>query len=149
MSELGTILHPYLLWIRAAHVISVIFWMAGMFMMPRYFAYHAEAAPGSDEDRRWVERERRLLRLIVNPAMLAAWLFGLMLVAIIGFDGAWLPAKLAIVLGLSALHGFYARWRKAFAAGANRHSTRFYRLVNEIPTLAVIAIVILVIVKPF
>ena len=149
MSEVGTLLHPYLLWIKAAHVISVIYWMAGMFMMPRFFAYHAEATPGSDEDRKWIERERRLLRLIVNPAMIATWVFGLMLISIIGFDGAWLHAKLAIVIGLSALHGFYARWRKAFAAGANRHSTRFYRLVNEIPTLAVIAIVSLVIVKPF
>ena len=149
MSELGAVLAPYLAWIKAAHVISVIFWMAGMFMLPRYFAYHAEAVPGSEEDRKWVERERRLLRLIVNPSMIAAWLFGLMLIAIIGFDGAWLHAKLAIVLGLSALHGLYARWRKAFAAGTNRHSTRFYRIVNEIPTLAIIAVVILVIVKPF
>lgn len=146
---MGAFLAPAYDWIRALHVISVIFWMAGMFMLPRYFAYHCEVETGSDEDRIWQERERRLLRIIINPSMIAAWLFGLMLIAIIGFGGIWLYAKLAIVIALSGLHGMLARWRKDFVAGRNRKSAKFYRMVNELPSVAVIAVVILVIVKPF
>lgn len=144
-----SLLAPWYDWLRALHLISVIFWMAGMFMLPRYFAYHAEATPGSDEDRKWIERERKLLRIIINPAMIASWVFGLSLISIIGFDHGWLHIKLLLVVGLSALHGLLSRWRKDFAEGRNGKSSKFFRLINEIPTLATIAIVILVIVKPF
>lgn len=143
------LLVPWYDWIRALHLIAVIFWMAGMFMLPRYFAYHAEAEPGSDEDRKWIARERRLLRIIINPAMIAAFLFGIMLILIIGLDHGWLHLKLLLVLALAALHGLFARWRKDFARGKNRHDSRFYRMINELPTIATILIVILVIVKPF
>lgn len=138
------------LWVKALHLIAVIFWMAGMFMLPRYFAYHAEAAPGSDEDRKWIEREKRLLRIIVNPAMILTWLLGVHL-AFAGnwWSAGWLHAKLALVVGLTVLHIVLSRWRKAFARGENTRSSRFYRMVNEIPTLATVAIVILVIVQPF
>lgn len=137
------------LWVKAFHLIAVIFWMAGMFMLPRYFAYHVDAQPGSDEDRLWIERERRLLRIIINPAMIVTWILGLSLAYSYGFSDGWLHLKLLLVVGLSVLHGYFARWRKAFVRGENRHSSRFYRLINEVPTVATIAIVILVIVKPF
>lgn len=146
---MGEILAPYYDWLRALHIISVIFWMAGMFMLPRYFAYHAEYAPGSPEDQAWIARERRLLRIIVNPSMIAAWLFGLGLLSVIGVTGGWIHAKLALVFGLTVLHHVFARWRKAFERGENRHDSRFYRKVNEIPTIATIAIVILAVVEPF
>jgi len=146
---MGDILAPYYDWIRALHIISVIFWMAGMFMLPRYFAYHAEASVGSDEDRSWIERERRLLRIIVNPSMIAAWIFGLALIAIIGWSGGWLHAKLFLVIVLTALHHVFSRWRKRFAQGENNRDSRFYRRINEIPTMATILIVLLVVVKPF
>lgn len=118
-------------------------------MLPRYFAYHAESEPGSNEDRLWIERERRLLRFIINPAMIATWVFGLSLAFSYGFSEGWLHAKLLLVIGLSVLHGYFARWRKAFMRGENSYSSRFYRLINEIPTVATVVIVILVIVKPF
>ncbi|RMF14861.1 MAG: protoporphyrinogen oxidase HemJ [Alphaproteobacteria bacterium] len=137
------------LWVKAAHVILVIFWMAGMLMLPRFFAYHAQAAADSEEDLVWRERERRLLRIIVNPSMVLAWIFGLMLATHLGFEGGWLHVKLVLVLVLSAFHGMLARWRKDFARGENRHSDRFYRLMNEIPSVIIILVVILVIVKPF
>jgi protoporphyrinogen IX oxidase len=138
------------LWVKAFHLVFVLFWMAGMFMLPRFFAYHAEATIGSDEDMAWRERERRLLRIIINPSMVLAWILGLMLAFHLGWDsGAWLWTKLALVIGLSALHGLLVRWWKAFDRGQNDKTTRFFRMINEIPTLAAIAIVILVIVKPF
>lgn len=139
----------FYLWVKAFHLIAVIFWMAGMFMLPRYFAYHVDAEPGSDEDHLWIERERRLLRIIINPAMIVTWILGLSLAYSYGFSEGWLHVKLLLVVGLSVLHGYFARWRKAFVRGENRHSSRFYRLINEVPTVATIAIVILVIVKPF
>lgn len=138
--------HP---WVLALHIVSVIYWMAGMLMLPRFFAYHTEAAAGSDEARAWIERERRLLRIIVNPSMIASWTFGLLLAANLGFAGGWLHAKLAAVLALSALHGLFARWRKDLARGQNRHDSKFYRQVNEIPSIAIIVIVVLAIARPF
>lgn len=138
------------LWIKALHVIFVIFWMAGMFVLPRYFAYHSESVAGSPEDHAWQVRESRLLGIIINPSMGLAWLFGLALAFHLGFAGnGWLYAKLALVLALSGYHGLLSRWRKDFAKGANTRSSRFYRIVNEVPTLTIIPIVILVIVKPF
>ena len=138
------------LWVKALHVIFVIFWMAGMFMLPRYFAYHMETVRGSDDDLLWQAREKRLLRIIINPAMGLAWIFGLMLVFNIGFDaGGWLHLKLAVVLALSAFHGLLARWRKDIIKAATWRSSKFYRRVNEVPALAIIIVVMLVIVKPF
>ena len=138
------------LWVKAAHVISVIFWMAGMFMLPRYFAYHVECERGSDEELRWQERERKLLRIIVNPAMIASWVLGLMLAFRIGWaSGGWLHLKIVLLLLLSGLHGLYARWRKDLASGRTVRTSRFYRMANEIPALFVIAIVLLAVVKPF
>ena len=141
------------LWVKSFHLIAVIFWMAGMFMMPRFFAYHAEEnaayGVGSSSDLTWRERERRLMRIIINPSMMISWILGVMLATDLGWGGGWLHAKLAIVLLLSAYHGMLSKWRKQFAAGNNPRGTRFYRIINELPTLAVVAIVILVIVKPF
>jgi protoporphyrinogen IX oxidase len=138
------------LWVKAFHIIFVIYWMAGMFMLPRYFAYHAEAAVGSAEDKAWQERERRLMRIIINPSMILAVLLGLALSFHIGWNtGTWLPLKIALVLGLGGLHGALSRWRKQFASGQNRNSSKFYRMINEIPTIATIPIVLLVILKPF
>ena len=137
------------LWVRALHLIAVIFWMAGMFMLPRYFAYHAECAVGSAEDRIWQAREQRLLRIIVNPAMFATWILGLMLAGHVGFSGGWLHVKILLVLLLSAFHGMLGRWRKVFARGENQRDSRFYRMVNEVPSVFVIVIVILAVVKPF
>lgn len=137
------------LWVKALHVIAVIFWMAGMFMLPRYFAYHAECATGSAEDEAWRERERKLLRIIINPSMIAAWILGLTLAANLGWAGGWLHVKILLVLLLSAFHALLARWRKAFARGENTRSTRFYRMVNEIPAIFIIIVVLLAVVKPF
>lgn len=136
-------------WVKALHVIAVIFWIAGLFMVPRFFVYHMGAAPGSAEDAAWIEREARIMRIIVNPAMAIVWLAGLGLAANIGFGQGWLIAKLAIVLGLSGYHGWLSRLRKRFANGERPHAERTLRLLNEVPALATIAIVILVIVRPF
>ena len=138
-------------WIKALHVIAVIAWMAGLLYLPRLFVYHAGTQPGSPQSELFKVMERRLLRAIMTPAMLASYLFGGIL-ALAWFGGAaagWLPAKLALVLVLTLLHHLMARWRKAFAEDRNIHSARFYRWWNEGPTVLMIVIVILVIVKPF
>jgi protoporphyrinogen IX oxidase len=137
-------------WIKALHVISVIAWMAGMLYLPRLFVYHCEAEIGSKQSETFKVMERRLLKAIINPAMIVAWLAGLYLV----WSGHWLQAgwfhgKLALVLAMSGIHGFFARWVKDFAADRNRKSQRFFRIINEVPTVLMIGIVILVIVKPF
>lgn len=137
-------------WLKSLHIIAVIYWMAGMFMLPRYFAYHAECAQGSAEDALWQDRERKLIRIIINPAMVVVWVLGIWLA--IGLDvltSGWMLIKLALVTGLSALHGMLSRWRKDFANGSNTRSSKFFRMVNEIPTLSVILIVLLVVLKPF
>lgn len=137
------------LWVKAAHVIAVIFWIAGLFMLPRFFIYHMAAPLDSPEDAAWTLRERRLLRIIINPAMLAVWLLGLTLAASLGFAGGWLHAKIALVLLLSGYHGWLSAARKRFARGERPYAERTLRLMNEVPGVAVIAIVILVVVKPF
>ena len=145
-------LFPWYLWIKALHVISVIAWMAGMLYLPRLFVYHVDAKPGSTQSETFKVMERRLLRAIINPAMIATWVFGLLLLAIDSpaiWASGWIWVKLAAVLAMSALHGFLARWRKDFAGDGNRRSARFYRVMNEVPTLFMIAIVILAVVKPF
>jgi putative membrane protein len=137
-------------WLKAAHIIAVISWMAGMLYLPRLFVYHCEAEVGSKQSETFKVMERRLLRGIINPAMIATWVLGLWLAYEGGFFTAgWLHAKLLLVLVLSGLHGFLARCFKDFAADRNRRSAKFYRIVNEIPAIIMIFIVILVVVKPF
>jgi len=138
------------LWLKALHIIAVISWMAGMLYLPRLFVYHCAATPGSPQSETFKVMERRLLRLIINPAMIATWVLGLWLAWDAGlWHVGWLHAKIALVIGLSAVHGFFARCVKDFAADRNTRSPRFYRIINEVPTVLMIVIVILVVVKPF
>ena len=137
-------------WIKALHVISVIAWMAGMLYLPRLFVYHVDAPKGSQQSETFKIMERRLLKAIINPAMIATWVFGIAL-AIMGnlWDQHWLWAKLVLVLILSGVHGLFSRWQRDFANDANTRPAKTYRIANEVPTLLMIGIVILVIVKPF
>lgn len=138
------------LWVKAVHIIFVIFWMAGMFMLPRFFAYHMQYEVGGDEDARWIEREARLMKIIINPAMTLAWILGLMLVAHIGLDaGGWLHVKLLLVFLFSGFHGMLSKERKSILAGNRTRSEKFYRLINEVPAVVIIIVVFLAIVKPF
>lgn len=140
------------LWVKSLHVISIIAWMAGLLYLPRLYVYHCQAAVGSPQSETFKVMERRLLRYIMNPAMIASWIFGLWLIFILGsgaMSGGWLHAKLMLVLFLSAAHGMMAKWRRDFELDRNQHSQRFYRVINEVPTVLMIAIVIIVIVKPF
>jgi protoporphyrinogen IX oxidase len=137
-------------WLKAFHVIAIIAWMAGMLYLPRLFVYHADTEKGSVRSETFKIMERRLLKAIINPAMIASWLLGLYLVFAGGWwKSGWLYGKLALVVAMSALHGQYVRWLKDFAADRNTRPARFYRLWNEVPTVLMIGIVILVIVKPF
>jgi protoporphyrinogen IX oxidase len=138
------------LWLKAFHVMAIIAWMAGMLYLPRLFVYHCEAEPGSRQSETFKVMERRLLRGITNPAMVASWALGLW----IAYDGGWytwhwLQAKLLLVVTLSGIHGMLARWTGDFAADRNRHTQRFYRIINEIPAVLMIGIVLLVVIKPF
>lgn len=145
-----TFLSDHLAWIRALHVIAVIAWMAGMLYLPRLFVYHCEAPAGSPQSEMLKIMERRLLRIIINPAMVATWVFGLSLAFLSGaFHEHWFQLKFLLVLVMSGLHGMFAATVKRFARDANTRPQRFYRVVNEVPMLLVIVIVILVIVKPF
>ncbi len=137
-------------WIKAGHVIFVIFWIAGLFMLPRFYVYHQESAPGSAEEARWIERERKLRRIIITPAMLLVWVFGLSLAWITGaWQQGWFIAKFALVLGLSAYHGWMVGYGRKLERGERPVSGRALRMMNEIPGLAVVLIVVLVIVRPF
>ncbi|MBB4066852.1 protoporphyrinogen oxidase HemJ [Gellertiella hungarica] len=138
------------LWVKALHVIAVISWMAGMLYLPRLFIYHTDAPVGSVQSETFKVMEQRLLKVIMGPAMALSWIFGLYLAwTVHHFEGGWLHAKLLAVVGLSAAHGFFARSAQAFARDENRRTARFWRLINEVPTVLMILIVILVIVQPF
>jgi protoporphyrinogen IX oxidase len=138
------------LWIKTLHVVAIISWMAGLLYLPRLFVYHAEEAVGSPVSERFKTMEYRLYRFIMRPAMVVVWLTGLWLAwSSFGFRGGWLHAKLMLVVILSIHHEIQGRWLRAFAREERPHSQRFYRFQNEIPTLLMIGIVILVIVKPF
>ncbi len=138
------------LWFKAFHVISVIAWMVGMLYLPRLFVYHCEAAPQSQQSETFKTMERRLLKAIINPAMIATWVFGLILVVMGGFEKSlWMQVKFALVIVMSGLHGLNVRWVKDFAADRNKHTARFYRVMNEVPALLMVGIVLLVILKPF
>ena len=139
-----------MLWIKALHVISVIAWMAALLYLPRLMVYHAEAAVGSETSETFKVMERRLLRGIAMPAMIATFIFGLWLAWLMEpWREYWLVAKLALVAGLAVYHHLMTGWVRAFAADRNARPARFYRMVNEIPALFMVAIVILVVVKPF
>lgn len=140
------------LWIKALHIISVIAWMAGLLYLPRLFVYHTGAEPGSDKSETFKIMERRLLRAIMNPAMIASFLFGGILLANLAegyWEEGWIHAKLLFVAGLVWAHMMMARWCKAFEADANEKSETYFRVMNEVPTVLMIGIVIFAVVKPF
>ena len=150
MSHVETALALTYAWIKAGHVIFVVFWIAGMFMLPRYYIYHQESAPGSAEEGRWIDRERKLRNIIITPAMVLVWIFGLTLAWTSGaWSQGWFHAKFALVLGLSAYHGWLIGYGRKLARGERRVSGKALRIMNEIPGIATVIIVILVIVKPF
>jgi protoporphyrinogen IX oxidase len=142
-------------WIKAFHIISVIAWMAGMLYLPRLFVYHCAAEKGSVQSEIFKVMERRLLRGIINPAMIATYVFGLWLTWFVadsryaGYLPGWLWAKVVLVLALSAVHGMLSRWRQDFARDDNQKSAKFYRIINEVPTVLMVLIVLLVVLKPF
>ena len=143
-------LQPQISWVKALHVIAIIAWMAGMLYLPRLFVYHAEAAKGSAVSETFKVMERRLLRAIVNPSMMLVFLTGFTLVFLTGdWRDGWWQAKFILVLGLTGLHGYFARGVRDFAEDANRRPARFYRVLNEAPTILMILIVVLAVVKPF
>lgn len=144
------ILSTTYLWLKAGHVIFVIFWMAGLFMMPRYFVYHQESEPGSAEELRWIDREAKLRKIILTPAMILTWVLGLLTAIAIGaFSEGWLHAKLLLVIGLSGYHGWLVAYSKKLARGERPLTGKALRLLNEVPGLAIAVIVVLVVVKPF
>lgn len=139
-------------WIKALHVISVIAWMAGMFYLPRLYVYHCETKPGSAESERFKVMEYKLLRFIINPAMMAAFSFGILLACtpgVIDWGATWWWTKLASLFLLTGFHGAASKWRREFMEDRNRKSARFYRIANEVPTVLMIVIVVMVIVRPF
>lgn len=146
----GTALNLSYEWIKAGHVIFVIFWIAGLFMLPRYYVYHQEAAAGSPEEKRWLDRERKLRNIIITPAMILVWIFGLALAYITGsWNEGWFHAKFALVIALSGYHGWMVGYGKKLAKGQRPSSGKALRIMNEVPGIATALIVILVIVRPF
>lgn len=139
------------LWLKALHVIAVIAWMAGMLYLPRLFVYHCETDIGSEGSERFKLMERKLFRAIINPAMIATWVFGLGMLAtgFVDLGAGWLHVKLTLVVILSGVHGWFSRMRKTFERDENTRPQKFYRMINEVPTVLMIGIVIMVIVKPF
>jgi len=150
LPSLGYILSMTYLWIKAGHIIFVIFWIAGLFLLPRYYVYHQESTPGSQEERRWIDRERKLRNIIITPSMILVFAFGLTL-AFVGhwWSSGWLQLKFLIVIGLSAYHGYMIRYGKKLARGERPVSGKALRIMNEVPGIAVAVIVILVVLKPF
>ena len=147
---LGAALTLTYAWLKAGHVIFVIFWIAGLFMLPRFYVYHQEAAPGSDEEKRWIERERKLRDIIITPAMILVWVLGLGLAWITqAWTQNWFIAKFVLVLALSGYHGWMIGYGRKLAAGQRPASGSALRLMNEVPGIFVVLIVVLVIVRPF
>ncbi len=152
MGAVGDALAGAYPWVKALHVISVIAWMAALLYLPRLFVYHAECTPGGEPAETFKIMERRLLKLIANPASLATWLFGLMLVftpGILDWSAGWVHAKAALVIAMTVYHHLLVRWWRAFAEDRNLRPARFYRIANEVPTLLMIGIVVMVVVRPF
>ena len=145
-------LAEYYLWIKAIHIMAVISWMAGLFYLPRLYVYHSGVPVGSDQDILFQTMEYKLLRVIMNPAMIVAWIFGLLLMITPGLEAyqfGWFHAKFAAILGMTWFHMKCAGWRKKFARGENEKGDGYYRKMNEVPTVLMIIIVIMVIVRPF
>ena len=150
LPSLGYILQLTYLWIKAGHIIFVIFWIAGLFLLPRYYVYHQEASPGSQEERRWIERERKLRNIIITPSMILVWILGVTLATVGHFwTSGWLHAKLLLVIALSGYHGYMVGYGKKLARGERPVSGWALRIMNEVPGIATAAIVILVVLKPF
>ena len=151
MSEgLGEALTVTYAWLKAGHIIFVIFWIAGLFMLPRFYVYHQESAAGSDEEKKWIERERKLRNIIISPAMLLVWVLGLSLAYVTqAWSQNWFIAKLVLVTALSAYHGWMVGYGRKLAAGQRPISGSALRLMNEVPGIFVVLIVVLVIVRPF
>jgi putative membrane protein len=150
MSDLSGILSVAYPWLKAAHVTFVIFWMAGLFILPRFYVYHHETTPGSAEDRAWIEREDRVRTIILNPSMIIVWILGLTLAYITdAWAQHWLQAKLLFVIGLSAYQGWLGKYGKGLAAGKRPLDSKTLRIMNELPGVVAAIIVVLVIVKPF
>ena len=141
----------YYLWFKTIHILAVISWMAGLLYLPRIYAYHSKVVVGSEMDKTFQLMERRLLRIIMNPAMIVTYLSGSINAYFYGIValGVWFHIKITAVLGLTVVHGFLAIWRKDFANGKNKHSEKFYRIINEVPTIAMIIAVSMVVLKPF
>ena len=138
------------IWLKSAHIIFVIFWMAGLFMLPRFLVYHQESTEGSEESAKWIDRESKLIKIILNPSIVVVWLLGLALAWHIGaMQEGWFHAKLLFVLGLSAYHGWMIGYSKKLARGERTLSGKQLRLFNEVPGIATAIIVVLVIAKPF
>lgn len=149
MTDLTGFLGPAYLWVKAAHVTFVIFWMAGLFLLPRFYVYHQETVAGSPEDRAWIERESRVRSIILTPALILVWGLGLVLALNIdAFAQGWFHAKLALVIALSAYQGWLGAYGRKLASGVRPLSGRAVRMINEIPGIAAAIIVVLVIVKP-
>ncbi|AHJ69642.1 protoporphyrinogen oxidase HemJ [Granulibacter bethesdensis] len=145
-------LTPFYLWIKTAHIASMIAWMAGLFYLPRLYVYHCGLKRGSEESERFKIMERRLLKQIINPAMMATWLFGILLVltpGVIDWSRGWWHIKLLCVLLMSGFHGAMSKWRRDFLEDRNTRTHKFYRIANEVPTLLMLIIVTMVIVRPF
>jgi protoporphyrinogen IX oxidase len=150
LTDLTGFLGPAYLWVKAAHITFVIFWMAGLFLLPRLYVYHQESTPGSPEDRAWIEREARVRSIILTPAMLLVWALGLMLAFHLDAWGqGWFSAKLALVVALTGYQGWLGAYGKKLARGERPLSGRAVRMINEIPGIAAALIVVLVIVRPF
>ncbi|MBN8828512.1 MAG: protoporphyrinogen oxidase HemJ [Sphingobacteriia bacterium] len=141
----------YYLVIKSLHIISMVAWMAGLFYLPRLYVYHTRTEQNSELDLTLKVMEKKLLRIIINPAMIFTFIFGLMLIHILGFKnlGIWFHIKFLLVILLSGFHGMLAKWRKDFEKGQNKHSEKFYRIANEFPTVMLVLIVFLVVLKPF
>jgi protoporphyrinogen IX oxidase len=147
MTEILAVLY---IWLKSAHIIFVIFWMAGLFMLPRFLVYHQESALGSDESSKWVDRENKLIKIILNPSIIVVWVLGLALAWHIGaMQEGWFHAKLLFVLGLSAYHGWMIGYSKKLARDERTLSGKQLRLINEVPGITAAIIVVLVVAKPF
>jgi protoporphyrinogen IX oxidase len=150
IDALGAALTMLYAWLKAGHIIFVIFWIAGLFMLPRFYVYHQESAPGSDEEAKWIERERRLRDIIISPAMILVWVLGLGLAYVTdAWTQSWFIAKFAIVFALSGYHGWMVGYGRKLANGERPVTGRALRLMNEVPGIAVVLIVVLVVVRPF
>lgn len=141
----------YYLWFKAIHLISVIAWMAGILYLPRLYAYHTKVVIGTEHDKMFQIMEYRLLKIIMNPAMVSTFIFGSMNIYLYGLGavGIWFHIKMLAVLGITIFHGLLAKWRKDFANGKNCHSEKFYRIINEVPAIFMVIAVIMAVVKPF